>query len=50
MISQHVTIADGDSKVGDNVLFGAGSVLLTARQVGYNVKTGVNCVVVEGIP
>ena len=45
-----VTLAHGGSKIGNNVMFSTGSVLLQGRNIGNNVKIGANAVVVEDIP
>ena len=45
-----VTLAHGGGKIGNNVMFGAGSKLLSGVNVGDNAKIGANCVVVENIP
>ncbi len=45
-----VTLAHGGGKIGNNVMFGAGSKLLSGFNVGDNAKIGANCVVVENIP
>lgn len=49
-IYQQVTIAHGGGHIGDNVMLGAGSKVLSGVRVGNNVKIGANCVVVENIP
>lgn len=45
-----VTLAHGGGKIGNNVMFGAGSKLLSGVNIGDNAKIGANCVVVENIP
>lgn len=49
-IYQHVTISHGDVIIGDNVMLGAGAVVLPNVTTGNNVKVEINCVVVENIP
>lgn len=49
-IYQHVTIAQGGCKIGNNVLLGAGCKILNGVTIGDNAKIGSNCVVVENIP
>lgn len=50
VIFQHVTIAHGNVVIGNNVLLGAGSVVLPNVRIGNNVNVGANCVVIEDIP
>ena len=49
-IYQHVTIAHGNVIIGDNVMLGAGAVILPNVTIGDNVKVGAKCVVIENIP
>lgn len=49
-IFHQVTLAHGKSIIGDNVLFGAGSKLMSGFNVGSFSKIGANAVVVEDIP
>lgn len=52
-IMQHVTIAEDHEKsatIGDNVLIGAGAVILGAVTIGDNVKIGANAVVTKDVP
>lgn len=49
-IYQQVTIAHGGGKIGDNVLFGAGSKVLPGIHIGNNAKIGMNAVVIEHVP
>lgn len=53
-IYQHVTIAEADRKkvtyIGDNVMIGAGAVILNNSRIGNNVCIGANAVVVNDIP
>lgn len=49
-IFHQVTLAHGGGCIGDNVMFGAGSKLMSGFNIGKNVKIGANCVVVEDIP
>lgn len=50
IIYQHVTISSGEGTIGDNVLLGAGSVVLPDCSIGHNAKIGANTVVVEDVP
>ncbi|NQZ23896.1 MAG: transferase [Colwellia sp.] len=50
VLYHNVTLAHGGSVIGDNVLFSTGSVLLSGKNIGGNVKIGANAVVVEDIP
>ncbi|WP_139856290.1 serine O-acetyltransferase [Aequorivita sinensis] len=50
IIYHQVTIAHGGGKIGDNVLFGAGSKVLPGKNIGTGAKIGMNAVVVEDIP
>lgn len=53
-IYQHVTIAEADPSkktiIGDNVMIGAGAVILRNVVIGNNVKIGANAVVLNDIP
>ncbi len=53
-IYQNVTIAEEDKEkttvIGDNVMIGAGAVILNNVIIGNNAKIGANAVVVEDIP
>lgn len=40
----------GGCKIGDNVLIGAGAVILGHVRIGNNVNIGSNCVVTEDLP
>ena len=42
IIFHQVTLAHGKSIIGDNVLFGAGSKLMSSFNIGDNVKIGAN--------
>lgn len=48
-IYHQVTLAHGGSIIGDDVIFGAGSKLLSGFNIGNNVKIGANAVVVEHV-
>src|SRR5690606_20919170 len=50
IIYHQVTIMQGDVKIGNNVLIGAGAKILSGVTIGDNVKIGANCVVVEDVP
>lgn len=50
IIYQQVTIASTKVKIGDNVLIGAGAIILNNVNIGNNVKIGANAVVVEDVP
>lgn len=50
VIYHQVTLAHGGSVIGSNVVFGAGSKLLSGFNVEENSKIGANCVVIEDIP
>lgn len=58
-IYQHVTIGSnqlesspgyGAPKIGDNVLIGAGAIIIGNVKIGNNVNIGANCIVTEDIP
>lgn len=49
-IYQQVTIANGNVRIGNNVIIGAGAKILPNVTIGNNCKIGANCVVVEDIP
>lgn len=49
-IFHQVTLAHGGSVIGDNLMFGAGSKLLSGCNVSDNVKIGANAVVLQDIP
>lgn len=50
-ILQHSTITHGgNTKIGNNVLIGAGAVVLPGCHIGDNAKIGANAVVTESIP
>ena len=49
-IFQNVTIGQSGVVVGDNVLLGAGAVLLGPVTIGDNVKIGANAVVTKSVP
>lgn len=48
-IYHQVTLAGG-GKIGDGVVFGAGSKVLKGVTIGSNVRVGANAVVIEDIP
>lgn len=50
IIYHQVTVAHGAGMIGDNVLLGAGSKVLSKVNIGKNVKVGMNAVVVEDVP
>lgn len=50
VLFHQVTLAHGGSVIGDNVMFGAGSKLMSGFNVGDNVKIGANAIVIEHIP
>jgi len=53
-VFQNVTIGSRNSPktpvIGDNVIIGAGAVVLGDIRIGNNVKIGANAVVVDNIP
>lgn len=50
-ICQQVTIMHGgNTRIGDNVIIGAGAKILPGVRIGNNVKIGANCIVVEDLP
>lgn len=53
-IFQHVTIAESDKNkttiISDNVVIGAGAVILNNPTIGNGAKIGANAVVVSDIP
>lgn len=49
-IYHQVTITQGNVKIGDNVILGAGAKILPNVSIGDNAKIGANCVVVENVP
>ena len=53
-IYQHVTIAESDKKkmtvIEDNVMIGAGAVILNNAHIGKGAKIGANAVVVCDVP
>ena len=53
-IFQHVTIAESDKKkttvIEDNVMIGAGAVILNNAHIGKGAKIGANAVVVGDVP
>lgn len=53
-IYQNVTIAEEDKHkttfVGNNVMIGAGAVILKNVTIGDNVKIGANAVIINDIP
>lgn len=49
-IFHNVTLSHGGSIIGDRVMFSTGSVLLSGKNIGNDVKIGANCVVIEDIP
>lgn len=53
-IYQHVTIAESDKKkmtvIEDNVMIGAGAVILNNAHIGKGAKIGANAVVVGDVP
>ena len=51
-IFHHVTISSGGQcQIGDNVLFSAGSTVISdCNRIGNNAKIGANCVVIEDVP
>lgn len=49
-IYHQVTVAHGGGIIGDNVMLGAGSKILSKVCVGNNAKVGMNSVVIENIP
>lgn len=53
IIFHHVTIGQGRNgapKIGDNVLIGAGAIIIGNIQIGNRVKIGAGCVVTDNIP
>lgn len=54
VISQHVTIAEGDKNkttvIEDDVIIGAGAVILNNAHIGKGAKIGANAVVLNDIP
>ncbi len=44
------SIANGNVRIGNNVIIGAGAKILPNVTIGNNCKIGANCVVVEDIP
>ena len=52
-IVQMVTIGwnkDGAPQIGDNVMIGAGAILVGNIRIGNNVKIGAGAIVVEDVP
>lgn len=49
-IFHQVTVANGGGTIGDNVMLGAGSKVLSGVNIGKNVKVGMNAVVIEDVP
>lgn len=52
-IFHQVTIGEGNDGapcIGDNCYIGAGAKIVGKVKIGYNVKIGVNCIVVDDIP
>lgn len=53
-VNQHVTIAEGDKSkhtiIEDNVMIGAGAVILNNSHIGKGAKIGANAVVIEDVP
>ncbi|WP_177161455.1 serine O-acetyltransferase [uncultured Fusobacterium sp.] len=53
-IYQNVTISEADKTkktfIGNNVMIGAGAIILNNSRIGNNVKIGANAVVVQDIP
>lgn len=52
-IYHNVTIGEGKNgapKIGNNVLIGAGAIVIGKVQIGNNVKIGAGCVVTTDIP
>ena len=49
-IFQHVTLMNGGGKIGDEVMLGAGAVVLSGVCVNDHAKVGANAVVVEDLP
>ena len=53
-INQHVTIAEGDRSkhtiIEDNVMIGAGAVILNNSHIGKGAKIGANAVVLTDVP
>lgn len=50
VICQNVSITNGNVYIGDNVLIGAGSVIIGPCNIGSNVKIGANTVVNFDVP
>jgi len=52
ILFHHVTISSGGHcQIGDNVLFSAGSTVISdCKRIGNNAKIGANCVVIEDVP
>ncbi len=53
-IYQHVTIAESDRNkktiIEDNVIIGAGAVILNNPHIGHGAKIGANAVVLKDVP
>ena len=53
-INQHVTIAEADKTkltiIEDNVMIGAGAVILNNAHIGKGAKIGANAVVLHDVP
>ena len=50
IIYHQVTIAAGNTEVGDGVELGAGAKVLPNVKIGNNARVGTNCVVVQDVP
>jgi serine O-acetyltransferase len=54
VISQHVSLGgrgdEGVPEIGDNVLIGAGAIILGGIKIGNNAKIGANAVVLIDVP
>lgn len=53
-INQHVTIAEGDKSkttiIEDDVMIGAGAVILNNAHIGKGARIGANAVVLHDVP
>ena len=49
-IYHQVTLSHGGGEIGDNVMLGAGSKVMSGCHIGSRSKIGANCVVIENIP